>query len=107
MPLIGTLDPERAEQVLETLLTGISRARVRVAILDVTGVLAMDEQVASGLLRAAQAARLLGAQMILSGMRPEVARTLVEISADLSKVITCSNLQAAIAYAMHIARVGG
>lgn len=107
MPLIGTLDPERAEQVLETLLTGISRARVRVAILDVTGVLAMDEQVASGLLRAAQAARLLGAQMILSGMRPEVARTLVEIRADLSKVITCSNLQAAIAYAMHIARAGG
>lgn len=104
MPLIGTLDPERAEQVLETLLAGINRARVRVAILDVTGVLTMDEQVASGLLRAAQAARLLGAQTILSGMRPEVARCLVELSADLSSVITCSTLQAAITHAMHLAR---
>jgi rsbT co-antagonist protein RsbR len=104
MPLIGTLDPERAEQVLETLLAGISRARVRVAILDVTGVLTMDEQVASGLLRAAQAARLLGAQIILSGIRPEVARTLVETSADLSRIITCGTLQAGITIAMSSAR---
>ncbi len=107
MPLIGTLDPERADQVLETLLTGISRGRVRVAILDVTGVLAVDEQVASGLLRAAQAARLLGTQLILSGIRAEVARTLVEIGADLSKIIVCGNLQAAIACAMNITRAGG
>ena len=106
MPLIGTLDPERAEQMLETLLAGISRARVRVAILDVTGVLTMDEQVASGLLRAAQAARLLGAQMILSGIRPEVARILVVTGADLSKVITCGNLSAAITYAMTIVSAG-
>jgi len=107
MPLIGTLDPERADQVLETLLAGISRARVRVAILDVTGVLTMDEQVASGLLRAAQAARLLGAQMILSGVRAEVARLLVQTGADLSKLIVCGNLQAAITHAMSIARAGG
>ena len=106
MPLIGTLDPERAEQLLETLLAGISRARVRVAILDVTGVLTMDEQVASGLLRAAQAARLLGAQMILSGIRPEVARILVVTGADLSKIIVCGNLQAAITYAMTIVGAG-
>jgi anti-anti-sigma factor len=106
MPLIGTLDPERAEQMLETLLAGISRARVRVAILDVTGVLTMDEQVASGLIRAAQAARLLGAQMILSGIRPEVARILVVTGADLSKVITCGNLHAAITYAMTIVGAG-
>ena len=107
MPLIGTLDPERAEQVLETLLAGIARARVRVAILDVTGVLTMDEQVASGLLRAAQAARLLGAQMILSGIRAEVARLLVATGADLSKLNVCGNLQSAITHAMNIARAGG
>lgn len=107
MPLIGALDPGRTAQVLETLLRGIAGARARVAILDITGVLAVDEQVASGLLRAAKAVRLLGAQMVLSGIRGEVAQTVVALGADLSGIVTFSNLQAAISYAMRAVRAGG
>ena len=104
MPLVGAIDPDRADRALEVLLTGISGGRVRVAILDVTGVVALDEQVASALVRIAHAARLLGAQMILSGIRAEVARTLVEVGADFSGIVTCANLQAAITHALRISR---
>ncbi|TKD09479.1 PAS domain S-box protein [Polyangium fumosum] len=106
MPLIGAIDPARADRVLEVLLTGISGGRVRVAILDVTGVVDLDEQVAGALVRTAHAVRLLGAQMVLSGIRAEVARTLVEIGADLSGIVTCANLQAAITYALRLSRSG-
>jgi len=104
MPLIGTIDPDRADRVLEVLLAGISNGRVRVAILDVTGVVTLDEQVAAALVRTAHAVRLLGAQMVLSGIRAEVARTLVEIGADFSGIVTCANLQASITYALKISR---
>ncbi|MDC0747541.1 PAS domain S-box protein [Polyangium mundeleinium] len=106
MPLIGAIDPARADRVLEVLLAGISGGRVRVAILDVTGVVDLDEQVACALVRTAHAVRLLGAQMVLSGIRAEVARTLVEIGADLSGIVTCANLQAAITYALRLSRGG-
>lgn len=106
MPLVGTIDSERAAQVLETLLAGIGARSVRVAILDITGVAVVDEQVAESLFRAAQAVRLLGAQMVLSGIRPEVARVLVSISANFVGIETCANLQSAIAYATRIARSG-
>lgn len=104
MPLIGTIDPDRADRVLEVLLYGISNGRVRVAILDVTGVVTLDEQVAAALVRTAHAVRLLGAQMVLSGIRAEVARTLVEIGADFSGIATCANLQAAITHALRLSR---
>lgn len=106
MPLIGAMDPERTAQVLDTLLAGIAGAGAHVAILDITGVVTVDEQVASGLLQAARAVRLLGAQMVLSGIRPDVARTLVAIGADLSGIVTYGNLQAAIAHAMKAVRRG-
>ena len=106
MPLIGAIDPGRADRVLEVLLAGISGGRVRVAILDVTGVVDLDEQVAGALVRTGHAVRLLGAQMVLSGIRAEVARTLVEIGADLSGIVTCANLQAAITYALRSSRSG-
>ncbi|MDC3953949.1 STAS domain-containing protein [Polyangium jinanense] len=104
MPLIGAIDANRADRVLEVLLTGISGGRVRVAILDVTGVVDLDEQVAAALVRTAHAVRLLGAQMILSGIRSEVARTLVDIGADFSGFVTCANLQAAITHAFRLSR---
>jgi len=102
MPLVGALDPARAEQVLTTLLEGVSRTGAAVAILDITGVAVVDTQVASALLRAAQAVRLLGAEVILSGIRAEVAQTLVGLSADLASIITTSNLKTAINRAMKI-----
>ena len=104
MPLIGTLDTRRAQMVLETLLGGIAESRARVAILDITGVAMVDTQVAEALIRAAKAVRLLGAQIVLSGIRPEVAQTLVTLGADLSDIVTCGTLQSGITYAMQTAR---
>jgi rsbT co-antagonist protein RsbR len=100
MPLVGALDPERAEQILTTLLEGVSRTGAAVAILDITGVAVVDTQVASALLRAAQAVRLLGAEVILSGIRAEVAQTLVGLGAELGSIVTTSSLKTAIDRAM-------
>ncbi len=100
MPLVGALDPERAEQILMTLLEGVSRTGAAVAILDITGVAVVDTQVASALLRAAQAVRLLGAEVILSGIRAEVAQTLVGLGAELGSITTTSSLKTAIERAM-------
>lgn len=100
MPLVGTLDSRRIAQVMDTLLEGIGKTRAKVAILDITGVPVVDTQVASALLKAAKAVSLLGAEAVLTGIRPFVAQTLVTIGADLSTVMTCGTLQAGIAYAM-------
>jgi len=99
MPLIGSIDTRRAQRVVETLLEGISTTRAGVAILDITGVPVVDTQVANTLLRAANAAKLLGAKIILTGIRPEVAQTLVGLGADLSSITTYGSLQRGIAYA--------
>jgi rsbT co-antagonist protein RsbR len=100
LPLIGTIETQRAQQILETLLEGVSSHRVRTVIVDITGVVVVDTQVANVLLRAAQATRLLGAETILTGIRPEVAQTLVQLGADLSGLVTRSTLQSGITYAM-------
>jgi PAS domain S-box-containing protein len=100
MPLIGAIDSRRAQQVIETLLEGITTYGATIAILDITGVSVVDTQVANALLRAAQAVRLLGARVVLTGIRPEIAQTLVGLGADLSEVVTRSSLQSGIAYAI-------
>jgi rsbT co-antagonist protein RsbR len=99
MPLVGAVDSRRAQQVLTALLEGIASSRAQVAILDITGVAVVDTQVADALIRAAQAVKLLGAQVVLTGIRPEVAQTLVGLGADLSGIITRSSLETGIAYA--------
>lgn len=101
MPLIGSIDSSRAQQVIERLLTGISENRADTVILDITGVPIVDTQVANALIRAAQAVRLLGAQIVLTGIRPEVAQTLVGLGIDLRNIVTHSTLQTAIVYAMN------
>jgi anti-anti-sigma regulatory factor len=100
MPLIGAIDSRRAQQVVETLLNGIAESRAQVAIIDITGVSVVDTQVASALIRAAQAVKLLGAQVILTGIRPEIAQTLVGLGIDLKDIVTRVSLQNGIAYAM-------
>ena len=100
MPLIGNLSGARAQQVLETLLQGVVAHRAVVAILDVTGVPAVDSQVANALIQAAQAVALLGAQVVLTGIRPEMARALVEIGTDLSRLVTLGTLQSGVHYAL-------
>jgi PAS domain S-box-containing protein len=99
MPLIGAIDAQRARQVLDALLRGIEQSRARVAILDITGVPVVDTQVARTLLIAARAVRLLGAEIVLTGIRPEVAQTLVGLGVDLGGVVTRGTLQSGIAYA--------
>lgn len=99
MPLIGAIDAQRVEQVLNTLLSGVAGTRARTAILDITGVPVVDTQVANTLVRAAQAVGLLGAQVVLTGIRPEVAQTLVGLGVNLGSVVTRSSLQSGIAYA--------
>jgi len=100
MPLVGALDQKRAERVLETLLSGIVERSARAAILDVTGIPRLDADVADALLRVARAARLLGAEVMLSGIRPEVARTLIGLGADFGGIATTASLKAAIAMAL-------
>ncbi len=101
MPIIGTIDSTRAQQIMEVLLEGINAHNAEIAILDITGVRVVDIQVAAALLRAAQAARLLGAQVVLSGISAEVAQTLVHIGADLREIVAKQSLQQSIAYALN------
>jgi rsbT co-antagonist protein RsbR len=100
LPLVGAIDPMRAQQIMETLLEGISEQQAETAIIDITGVKVVDTQVADALLRAARAAQLLGARVVLTGISAEVAQSLVGLGADLGTVVTRSNLQSGIAYAL-------
>lgn len=100
MPLIGTIDTRRAQNVLDTLLHGIAEKQAEVVILDVTGVVTLDSQVADTLLKAAQAVQLLGARVVLTGIRPEVAQMLVGLGIDFSNIITRSTLQSGITYVL-------
>jgi rsbT co-antagonist protein RsbR len=100
MPLVGSIDGQRAQLIMETLLEGISSHQADVAILDITGVPVVDTQVADALLRAARAARLLGAQIVLTGIGSHIAQTLITVGADLSGLVTLNNLQSGIAYAL-------
>lgn len=99
MPLVGALTPERAMIVTETLLHAVTARGAEFVILDVTGVPAVDTEVADGLLRVAQAVRLLGAEVALTGMQPAVARALVELGVDMSTFVTKADLQGGIAWA--------
>ncbi|WP_298406192.1 PAS domain S-box protein [uncultured Chloroflexus sp.] len=100
MPLIGTIDSTRAQQVMETLLEGINRYRATVAIIDITGVKVVDTQVAGALIRAAQAAGLLGAQVVLTGISPEIAQTLVHIGVEFYDLVAKTTLQEGIDFAL-------
>jgi PAS domain S-box-containing protein len=100
MPLVGALDSRRTQQILDTLLKGIAASHAAVAILDITGVPVVDTHVANALIYAARSVKLLGAQVVLSGIRPEVAQTLVGLGVELTGIVTSSTLQNGIAYAL-------
>jgi anti-anti-sigma regulatory factor len=100
MPLIGAIDSRRAQQVIETLLHGLANSRIDHAIIDITGVMVVDTQIGNALVAAAQAVQLLGATVILTGIRPEVAQTLVGLGIQLRGIVTCGTLQSGIAYAL-------
>jgi rsbT co-antagonist protein RsbR len=96
LPIIGLIDPQRARQLTEQLLRGIRTRRARVVVIDITGVPAMDSNVANHLVLTVEASRLLGAKVIVTGLSPEIAQTLVNIGVDLSKMNTVGDLQGGI-----------
>ncbi len=97
MPLIGALDEQRTQLVMETLLHGLEANHARIVVLDITGVPIIDTYVANMLIQTAQAVRLLGAEIVLTGIRPEVAQTLVGLGIDLSTITSSGTLQSGIA----------
>ncbi|MEU6770631.1 STAS domain-containing protein [Streptomyces sp. NPDC046759] len=100
VPLIGTLDSARSQVVMESLLGAIVDQRARYAILDITGVPTVDSLVAQHLMKTVAAARLMGAECIVSGIRPAIAQTIVHLGIDLGSVLTRSSLADALAYAL-------
>jgi rsbT co-antagonist protein RsbR len=100
IPLVGSMDEARARLFLETLLHGMAGRRARVVIIDVTGVSAIDAHVAEALAQAARAVKLLGAQVIMTGINPTMARTLIELGIDFQEIVIRGSLQAGIAYVL-------
>ncbi|MFG3059628.1 STAS domain-containing protein [Streptomyces sp. NPDC048231] len=101
VPLIGTLDSARSQVVMESLLEAIVDQQAKFAILDITGVPTVDSLVAQHLMKTVAAARLMGAECIVSGIRPAIAQTIVHLGIDLGSVITRASLADALAYALH------
>lgn len=99
IPLIGTLDSSRTQVVMESLLQSIVDTNSRIAIIDITGVPTVDTLVAQNLLKAASAARLMGAQCIICGIRPQIAQTMVHLGVEFGTVVTRATLADALAYA--------
>ncbi|WP_437908348.1 response regulator [Sorangium sp. So ce327] len=106
MPLIGTIDSARAEQALEAALNGVQANRAKVVIIDVTGVTVLDSAVASTLMSTATALRLLGSKTVITGIRAELAQTLIDLGVDLGAVVTKGTLQSGIGYALRQAGDG-
>ncbi|TLY83245.1 MAG: STAS domain-containing protein [Gammaproteobacteria bacterium] len=96
LPIIGVIDPQRARQLTEQLLRGIRTNRAKVVVIDITGVAAMDVTVANHLVQTVEASRLLGATVIVTGLSPEIAQTLVTIGVELGKMNTVGDLQGGI-----------
>ena len=100
LPLIGTLDSERTQVVMENLLQSIVETGSNIAIIDITGVPLVDTLVAQHLLKTVAAARLIGADCIISGIRPQIAQTIVHLGVDLAGVISKATLADAFAIAL-------
>jgi rsbT co-antagonist protein RsbR len=102
LPIIGTLDSSRTQVVMENLLQEIVETGSAIAILDISGVPTVDSLVAQHLIKTVSATRLMGAECIVSGIRPEIAQTVVHLGIDLSNIITKSTLASALKYAFTI-----
>jgi rsbT co-antagonist protein RsbR len=99
LPLIGTLDSMRAQDVMENVLETIVARQAEIVILDITGVKTVDTQVAQHLLRTAAAVRLMGATCVISGISPHIAQTMVQLGVEVGDVVTRSDIQSALVYA--------
>jgi len=106
MPLVGNVDHARAEQMMAALLDGVVTHAAEVAILDVTGVPSVDASVAEALVGVTKAVGLLGARVVLTGLGPSAARTLVELHWELGSITTKATLRDGLAAARRFARAG-
>jgi len=102
MPLVGTIDTERAKLIIENLLEGVVKQRAEVVLLDITGVPVVDTMVAHHIIQAADAVRLIGAKCMLVGIRPEIAQTIVALGIDLNDFTTTSTLQRGMEEALQL-----
>ncbi|PLT27957.1 RsbT co-antagonist protein RsbRA [Peribacillus deserti] len=102
MPLVGTIDTERAKQIMENLLQGVVKHRSEVVLIDITGVPVVDTMVAHHIIQAAEAVRLVGAHCMLCGIRPEIAQTIVNLGINLNEITTKNSLQKGIEAALEI-----
>ncbi len=100
LPIIGVLDSYRAQQVMETLLNKIVETQSKLVILDVTGVASIDTEVASHIMKTVQAANLLGANCVLTGIRPEVAQTVIHLGLDLENYVTKRDMQEGLKFGL-------
>jgi len=100
LPMIGTLDSERANKMIEHLLDAISRERARSIIMDGTGITKIDEMVATHIIKATTAVKLLGSQVVMTGVKPEVAMMMVKLGIDLKDIVTRATLQEGVQYAL-------
>ncbi|WP_372351884.1 STAS domain-containing protein [Streptomyces sp. KL116D] len=102
VPLIGTLDTARTQIVMESLLQAIQDNEAKVAIIDITGVLTVDTAVAQHLMHTVNAVRLMGADCVISGIRPPIAQTIAQLGIDLSTILTRATLADALATAVKL-----
>lgn len=102
MPLIGTIDTDRAKLIMENLLDGVIKHNSEVVLMDITGVPVVDTMVAHHIIQAAEAVRLVGSTCILVGIRPEIAQTIVTLGIDLAKFPTKSSLKKGFNTALEI-----
>ncbi|WP_203248119.1 RsbT co-antagonist protein RsbRA [Sporosarcina beigongshangi] len=102
MPLVGTIDSERAKLIMENLLEGVVRQRAEVVLLDITGVPVVDTMVAHHIIQAADAVRLVGAKCMLVGIRPEIAQTIVTLGINLNDFTTTSTLRRGMQEALRL-----
>lgn len=100
LPLIGAIDTRRSQSLTENLLTEISASTSKMAIIDITGVPTVDSAVANHLLKTAEAVKLLGAECVITGIRPDVAQTIVHLGVDLSQIETLANLSEGLKWAL-------
>ncbi|OMP66800.1 STAS domain-containing protein [Domibacillus epiphyticus] len=100
MPLVGTIDTERAKQIMENLLEGVVNHRAEVVLIDITGVPVVDTMVAHHIIQAAEAVRLVGAKCTIVGIRPEIAQTIVNLGINLEDVTTTSTLKKGVEQAL-------
>jgi rsbT co-antagonist protein RsbR len=96
VPIIGLIDAQRARQLTEQLLKAIRSERAKVVVIDITGVQSVDSRVANHIVQTVEAARLMGARVIIAGVAPEIAQTMVTLGIDLGRITTVGDLQSGI-----------